>query len=65
MQRGPVDRIEVHAFDDVDLAAMRPVGSQRPEGGPCAAAEGHVVEAEEIESMCVCVARLETNGWTA
>ena len=37
----------VDTLDNVDLAAVRPVGSNRPECRPCRAAGGHVLRVQD------------------
>ena len=44
----------VDTFDDIDFAAVRPVGTYCPESGPGPTdRSGHVVEIEDNEASCV------------
>lgn len=54
VQGGLVDGLEVDALDDVDLAAVGPVGADHPEGGPDpAGGAGHVGQVDGDEAVGV------------
>jgi len=50
MQRHLVLSVHVDAFDNVDFAAVGPVGADGPEGGPDGAAVGDCVGVEDEEA---------------
>ena len=49
--------LEVDAFENIDFAACGPVGPNEPEGGPCAASDGHVSYVGDEEAFVVCFCR--------
>ena len=52
-----------HAFQDVDFAAVRPVGASHPEGGPDpTGVGGHVFEIEDYEAVGILVSACHANA---
>ena len=64
VQRHAVVPLVVDALDDVDFAVDRPGGAraEQPEGGPDAAARGHVLEIEDEEAFVVGFEAVEADG---
>jgi hypothetical protein len=66
VHRDRVRGLRVHALQDVDLAAVRPVGAVGPERGPHAAdAAGHVRDVGDEEAMRVCFVAGDADGGAA
>lgn len=50
----------VHAFENIDLAGVRPIGADRPKGWPYTTdPSGHVVKVEDDETVGVGILALE------
>lgn len=58
--------LQVDTLDDINLAVVGPVLTDGPEGGPCAAnATRHVLDIDDIQTLCVVLFRLDPYGLTA
>lgn len=53
MQREGVVRHLIHTFKDINLAVLRPVRPDGPEGWPCSTSEGHVLNIQHDETTVV------------
>jgi hypothetical protein len=60
-------RVLIHAFNDINLSALRPSsGSERPESRPCATdTSRHVLDVHDEESLVVCLGRFNANTATS
>ncbi len=65
MQSHGVAGLLIHAFDDVDLTAAGPVGTNEPEGRPGATACRHVIRVEDEQAGLVGLVARDTNARTA
>ena len=66
MERSLVCTLEIHAFDDVNLTAVGPVGPYHPEGRPdSAGGTGHVCEIDGDKTVRVGLVGCKANGVAA